>query len=317
MKKNQLTRFIAEPILAIVILLTGLLSKAIGQDTIQSSFGGDTLVYNGKYTLKYFTGVTGVTHFPIKNTKIKSFFNLRTGLISSYNLTKNLKAGFHIMGNFADEKNTGFSNVCLEYKPGNFSFVVGKTASPITRIRPYPVSFNAMVEYASTSVLNANRYTFNTSYEFTKIELKLHLGAGEFGKHIGDSTQYSIKIDYKGFTMGVYSFAGKNSTLDKEVGLVGFYKPNDCFEAFASYKRKEIASYIQFVVSKKHNLYFGTDMIYDYAVSKGFAKSSDYLEILLLQFFDFGKIIQANVTGLYAVGITHEKNITLYMGMRF
>lgn len=164
-------------------------------------------------------------------------------------------------------------------------------------------------------ILGANKYTLKASYSLGE-KLTFNIGAGEFGKTLGDSTQYSVKLDYSGFSFGVYNFEGKDLDITKGVGLVAKYC-SPYFEVFASYKQELVSSYVQFVLSKKYSLYFATDFVYDYSISNEFGKDSDYLEVMLMQFFDLGNLIQNKVEGMYGLGITNGNYLTLYFGLHF
>lgn len=307
-KSNQSSRFIICIICAVGSFIATL-GNLCGQETT-SSFKGDTLFKNEKYTLRYYVGCMSINNFEIKNTDYLSLFNLRTGFLSKYNVTENFGLNFDVMSNLSTDQNStfAFTSFSIYYNPGKFKFSIGKTASPITKFRPYPISFGSQVEYISTSVLGANKYSANASYCLGK-SFSLNAGAGEFGDFLGDSTQYSLTFDYKGFSLGAYS-------LEKNVGLIAKYC-SPYFEIFTYYKQELFSSYVQFVLSKKHSLYFATDFVYDYSLSKEFGKETDYLEVMLMQFFDLGNIIQNKVEGMYGIGITYEKYITLYFGFHF
>jgi|WetSurMetagenome_2_1015567.scaffolds.fasta_scaffold100866_1 hypothetical protein len=313
--KNLKNKFSIEVVFITLLFFSGFWSNLNGQTT-KRALSGDTLFLNEQYSLRYYMGVMNVNCLSLKQVDdIQSVFNLRLGILSKYNFTRNFGVKFNTMGNFSNANSFGFSEICLYYNPGNFSFVAGKSASPITSIRPYPISFYSQAEFFSTMILGSNKYTINASYSIGD-KLNLKVGAAEFGRSFGDSTQYSFRLDYSGFSVGAYTFTGADLNVKKEIGIVAAYN-SDAFEMFASCRKQLVSSYIRIMFDKKHALNFVTDFVYDYSHSKKFGKECDYLEILLLQSFDLGKVIQNKVEGLYGLGVNDNKYLTVYLGVHF
>jgi len=304
------------------------------QETTKSKFKGDTLFHGKNYTVKYFKGIT--SHSRISTSDLKdssSPFSSRIGLMTNYRFTKHLGVNLDFMGNYTTgTPGWAFLHANVYYAKENFYAKAGKTLDAITMFIPFPITLPAMLAWNGNATLEVNTYTLFTKYNFTD-NFGLGFSLGSLGTTINDSIRAAAVVYAYGFSAGVYTTLEKENSWDEGLGFVVKYQSkvdpvSKIYKvaAFGAYKKGLWSGYTEILLNKKHRFYLATDFIYDNTSKfnddwtreeNKFGQGRDYLEVAFLKFYNMKKITKMNVSGMYGLGVTYDKYITVHFGLTF
>lgn len=252
------------------------------------------------FELKPYAGLVHITTIDYKDALVNRsyFYSVRGGFYNTLNLSSEIKFHLDVGGESNSENPFAFSSFSFEFNKNNFNIKAGSFATLMTCFRPHPLSIGSQFEYYSLGQIMGGAYNTRASYKFNDI-FSINAGIAERGDFLGDSTEYSLRLDYKNLQIGSYILDGKFGAIAK------YQKPG--FMTTAYCRQNLYTQVIEITFKKKFSI--SADMIYDFQKKQTNYTQKDnlFVEFIFLYLYEYKKTFPGGI----GMGIAKD-HVNLY-----